>query len=162
MSVKTVREGAVKISNPAVMMLLIACYCAIALARNNAWQDEYNLSRDSIVKSPYKGRPYLHLGLYYFRNDFIDDAIKEYLISIRLAPGYDYARNNLGVAYYKKGLVDMAIAEFQNAITLNPNYAEAHYNLGVAYGSKGLASEAYEEMRKGMKLSKSLTDELKK
>ena len=143
------------------MALLIAVFFIAAIIRNGVWRDEYRLSADSIVKSPLKARPYLNLGLFYFREGLTDEAIRQYLGSLALWPDYPYARNNLGVAYHKNGFIDEAIAEFKEAIRLYPGYGEAHYNLGVAYGDKGLMDEAYGEMRKGIELNKNLIQELK-
>lgn len=151
------KAGAVFFIALAVILLIAA------FQRNNLWVDEYALMTDAIRKSPDKGRPYLNLGLFYFNENRIDDAIKEYATALRLAPGYASAHNNMGVAYYKKGYIDAAIAEFKDAVQLYPGgYAEAHYNLGIAYGEKGLSEQAYVEIKKAMDLNKNFTEELKK
>ena len=73
----------------------------------------------------------------------LDEAIKEYNLSIKFDSMYDIAHNNLGVIYLDD-LVQLqkAIECFNNAIECNPNYALAYYNLGRCYALKGENIEA--------------------
>ena len=82
----------------------------------------------------------------------LDEAIDQYLASLKIDPNRPATHNNLGFAYFRKGMVDHAILRFQMAIALNPDYAEAHTNLGIAYGKKGWIQQAAEEISMGMKL----------
>jgi tetratricopeptide (TPR) repeat protein len=69
------------------------------------------------------------LGNSYMELQRYDEAIAEYLISIRLNDGHSKVYNNLGVAFYNKGNVMEARRAFLQASILDPNSKEAKHNL---------------------------------
>ena len=73
----------------------------------------------------------------------INEAIKEYELSIKNDPNYDIAHNNLGVIYLDDlAHISKAVECFENAIKANPNYALAYYNLARSLNIKGEKIEA--------------------
>lgn len=63
------------------------------------------------------------------------DAISEFLETLRLKPEVIDAYDNLGVAYAQLGAYDQAIAMWERAIQLNPNYPNPYMRLAQYYGN---------------------------
>lgn len=125
---------------------------AATYARNFVWKDELTLWSDVVAKSPEKARPHCSLGVALGRKGRVDDAMREFLETIRIDPGYMEAHLNLGVAYVEKGRIDDAIREYQEAIRLDPGSAEAHHKLGAAYGLSGKVGAAIQEFREAIRI----------
>ena len=90
----------------------------------------------------------------------LDEAIKEYKLSIKFDPNYDIAYNNLGVIYLDD-LVQLqkAIECFETAIDCNPNYALAYYNLGRCFALKRENIEAARYFQQAMDVN-NITNEI--
>ena len=71
------------------------------------------------------------LGNSYIELQRYDEAIAEYLISIRLNDRHSKVYNNLGVAFYNKGNVIEARQAFIKARIIDPNSKEAIHNLDM-------------------------------
>ena len=88
------------------------------------------------------------MGYLYWGMGELDEAIKEYQLSIKYDPTYDIAYNNLGVIYLDDlGRVQKSIELFKKSIECNPNYALAHFNLARAItivGDKIEAAKLYQ------------------
>ncbi len=63
----------------------------------------------------------------------IDDAIRNFELSLRLEPAYIPARANLGYAYFRKGQYDNALIHLKLAIENCPDYADSYNYLGLVY-----------------------------
>ena len=73
------------------------------------------------------------LGLAYYRNGMLDDAVNEYTAVAKVEPNNEQVHNMLGIIYYTMGKTDKAIEEYQRAINANPTNPKYYNNLGVAY-----------------------------
>jgi hypothetical protein len=71
------------------------------------------------------------LGNAYIELQRYDEAIAEYLISIRLNDRHSKVYNNLGIAFYNKGNVIEARQAFIRASIIDPNSKEAIHNLDM-------------------------------
>jgi tetratricopeptide (TPR) repeat protein len=71
------------------------------------------------------------LGNSYMEFRKYDEAISEYLSSVRLNNKSSTVYNNLGVAYYNKGSVTEAKRAFIQARIIDPNNKEVLYNLDL-------------------------------
>jgi tetratricopeptide (TPR) repeat protein len=125
-----------------VMILIVVGLSATAYARNSVWRDEVTLWEDVVKKSPNKARPHNNLGGLYLMHDRIDEAMKEILLTLRLAPEHADAQNNLGLAFEKLGQSDKAMTHYAEAIRMNPEHADAHSNLGLALKKQGRTGDA--------------------
>jgi tetratricopeptide (TPR) repeat protein len=70
-----------------------------------------------------------HLGVVYYSQGLLDQAIAEYREAIRRHPNDADAYNNLGVAYAAAGQLDRAVEAYEGALRLKPDYAAAKENL---------------------------------
>ncbi len=147
-----VGTGAASLAVWILILFLIAPLSYAAWQRNSIWKDGVTLWGDVVAKSPLKARGHYNLGLAYFRQGRIDDAIEGYKAAIRLKPDYDEAYNNLGLAYVRQGRIGEAIGEFRTALRLKPSLDEAHINLGLAYIRLGRLDEAIGVYREALRL----------
>src|SRR5512139_2157727 len=131
---------------------VVAASAAATWRQIGYWRDNLTLYRHTLEVTTGNYQILNHYGIALAREGRLDEAIDQYLASLKIDPNRPATHNNLGIAYFRKGMVDHAILRFQMAIALNPDYAEAHTNLGIAYGKKGWIQQAAEEISMGMKL----------
>ena len=135
-----------------ILIILILPLSVAAYHRNQVWKDEVALWTDVVKKSPDKARGYDNLGVAYYQQGQINEAIKEYKTAIRLDPNSHDAHYDLAVAYNKQGRLDDAVEEFNAALRLKPNIAEIHYNLGLVYSRHGRIDEAIKAYTEALRL----------
>jgi protein O-mannosyl-transferase len=85
---------------------------------------------------------YYNLGLAYFQQGRLDEAISQYRKVLQINPDETDALNNLGSAFLQQGRLDEAIAQYRKALAIKPDSAETHYNLGNALFQQGRTDEA--------------------
>jgi tetratricopeptide (TPR) repeat protein len=137
----------------ACILMLIAVPLGIgAYQRNFVWKNEVLLWEDVVRKSPGKARGHNNLGLAYYKQGRVEEAIQQYLTAIKLKPDYLEAHQNLGGTYAKQGRVEEAIQEYLTALRLKPDYPGAHNNLGLAYYNQGRLEEAIKEYAEALRL----------
>jgi tetratricopeptide (TPR) repeat protein len=101
----------------------------------------------TLLRRPHDWRPHWWLGSWHYRNEHVDDAIREFEAMIRCAPlladGYAY----LGGLLTLRGEYDRAVSTLRQALALRPTEA-AFDNLGTAYFNSGklaAAADAYNQ-----------------
>ncbi len=106
----------------------------LTLHRNEAYQSDIGLWKDTVAKCPDNERAFYNLGCSLEKEPAQEpEAIAAYEAALRINPGYAEAHNNLGTALLKMpGRLPDAIAQYEAAIRINPDYAQAHFNLGNA------------------------------
>ena len=135
-----------------VLIIMILPLSVATYHRNQVWKDEVALWTDVVKKSPEKARGYDNLGVAYYQQGQINEAIKEYKTAIRLDPNSHDAHYDLAVAYNKQGRIDDAVEEFNTTLRLKPNIAEIHYNLGLVYSRHGRIDEAIKAYTEALRL----------
>ena len=123
----------------AALLLSFAAY-----KRNGIWKDGLQLWKDVVRKSVGKDRSRSNLGLAYYNQGRLDEAVKEYLAALRLKPDDAEIYNNLGVAYFNQGRLDEAIKVYRIAMLLKSNSVKILTNLGNAYSKQDRIDEAIE------------------
>lgn len=116
--------------------------------------------RRALELEPKNSKIHCNLGYLYWGMGKLDEAIKEYNLSIKYDSTYDIAHNNLGVIYLDD-LVQLqnAIDCFNKAVECNPNYALAYYNLGRSYSLRGEKIKAAEYFQQAMDIN-NITNEI--
>lgn len=112
---------------------LIVNYSVLTINRNLIWKTNYTLWFDTVKKSPNSSRAHYNLGNAYQGKLLIDEAIQEYLASIRLDPNLPDSHAELGSCYLAKGLFDKAISEYKKVLRIDPEDRFIAYNLGSIY-----------------------------
>jgi tetratricopeptide (TPR) repeat protein len=120
-----------------VLLLTGATY-----SRNEVWRDWITLWSDTARKSPNNPRAFNCLGVGYQRQNHHEEAIREFLTSIRIFPGYAEGYYNLGVSYQALGRNEEAVSMYERSVALGLDAPQAFSNLGVNYASQGRFAQA--------------------
>jgi protein O-mannosyl-transferase len=118
-----------------VLALLSWRQCAMYANAETFWQT-------TLRRNPNCPMAHYNLGLAYFQQGRLDDAIAQYQKVLQIDPLETDALNNLGSAYLQKGRLDEAVAHYQKALAIKPDSAETHYNLGNALFQQGRTDQA--------------------
>lgn len=95
---------------------------------------QYNQARYYYLKALEKkpdAKLFYDLGVIDMGQGLLDQAKKEFLLSVEYNPGFSPAYNNLGVIDFKKGNFKSARELFLRTIQLDKYSIEAHSNLGL-------------------------------
>lgn len=88
----------------------------------------------------------------------LDDAVKNYLLAIRLAPAAAEIHVSLGIAFRAQGRHGKAIAAYRRAIELDAGLAVAHHNLANVLLASGEVEQAEQAYRRVLNLDPSLAE----
>ena len=116
-------------NNPIINISLAA-----ALAKNGDFDAAY---QEKLVAA----ESYYSLGIAYFNEGNIDEAIYQFIAVIKAIPGYRDAHNKLGVALAVRGYIDEAINEFREELRFHPDNLDAEKNMKLALGRKNAQNE---------------------
>ena len=119
--------------------------CAMYADAETFWQT-------TIRRNPNCPMAHYNLGLAYFQQGRLDEAIVQYQKVLQINPDEVDALNNLGSTFLQQGHTDEAILHYQKALTLKPDSAEAHNYLGLAYIQQGRMNEAVSLFQKALAL----------
>jgi tetratricopeptide (TPR) repeat protein len=106
------------------------------------YYNEETLWQTTIRRNPNCWMACNNLGLDYFQQGRMGEAIAQYQTALAIQPDYANAHNNLGLTYSRLGRMDEAIAQYQASLVVAPNVADIHYNLGNALLQQGRLDEA--------------------
>ncbi|MHB8909180.1 MAG: tetratricopeptide repeat protein [Syntrophales bacterium] len=141
-----------------LMILIVIGLSLTTYARNRIWSDMVTLWSDVVAKSPHQYRPHNNLGMAYWLQGRLDDAIREYGIAIRLRPDLGELHYNLADAYRQQGRLYDAVREYRTALSLNREMPEARYGLGLVYRAQGLLDNAIREYQAAIALRPDYAD----
>ena len=82
------------------------------------------------------------LGVIFFKQNLLNQAVENYNKAIKINPNYAQAYNNLGATLHKRNKISDAINSFKKATSLKPNFAEPFNNLGNIMFELGNFEEA--------------------
>ena len=132
--------------------LLLIPLSYLAYTQTSYWHDSISLMSHAVECTDNNTHAHDNLGDAHLKKGNVDQALKEYQISLNRRPGYAYAECNLGCALLSKGLHKEAILHFKKALSTNPDYAVAHHNLGEALREEGLLDEGIKHLTKALEL----------
>jgi len=94
----------------------------------------------------------LFVGRRLYQEGRVQEAIKQYDISIRLDPAFDEVYNDRGAAYMTLGLYEQAIKDFDTAIGMEPEAGGFYANRAMAYTLSGMSEAAKRDIDKAASL----------
>ncbi len=94
-----------------------------------------------------------NLGLAYYRDDRLGQAIESYQRVLVLSPQSPEGHNDLGLAYAKDKMLDEAAKYLAQVVEWRPDSPVLHSNLGLVYYFKGDTEDAVHEWREVTRLS---------
>jgi tetratricopeptide (TPR) repeat protein len=118
-------------------LIVLSCIYGLSFSyltwsRNQIWKDSTSLWKDVISKNAKSAYGYYSLANALYANGQLDEALKNYNISIELQPNYAESYYSRGTIKYKQMKYKDAINDFTIAIQLKPQYQEAFSNRGTA------------------------------
>ncbi len=141
-----------------ILSMVIGLYSFGTISRNSVWKDEYTFWKDTARKSPDSAFVHRALGSALFNRGSIDEALKEFLLAVKLGPNNAETHMCLGAAYSRKGMLDKAVEHYSSALLLNPFNWEADYGLGVTYINMGRLDEGIEQLETSLRLKPDFAD----
>ena len=105
-------------------------------------RDTENTPRHPTEIADLKVQSHYNLGVAYYHDGKIEQAIAAYQTAIQLEPSFAEAYGGLGVIYWRTGDLDAAIRHCQKAIKIAPENIEFHQNLTQIYWQKGMYDRA--------------------
>src|SRR6266511_5836929 len=124
---------------------------ALTWTQTRVWRDSATLWAHTAAVTP-SARAHLHWGRTLIREGKPNEAIAHLRESLRLRPGYVFARFDLGVALEAQGDLPGAIDEYREVLRVKPRVASVHYSLGSALLRLGRLGEAVEEYEAALRL----------
>ena len=101
-------------------------------------------------KYPGLPEPHIALGVIYFNDKNIKEAIKEFKIALELDPENPLVHNNLGNVYKTIGEKEKAIIEYKKSVKIDPNFSLGYVNLSSVYEEMGELKEAFSYLEKAL------------
>ena len=140
-------------SGTMVIAGLLLALAALSWRQCAMYADEETLLQTTIRRNPDCPMAYYNLGLVYFQQGRLDEAIWQYQKVLQINPDETDALNNLGSAFLQQGRLDEAIAHYQKALAIKPDSAETHNYLGLAYIQQGRMDEAMAHYQKAVAIN---------
>jgi tetratricopeptide (TPR) repeat protein len=161
-------KGMIYYSRQRIMRTIIISFIIILLIaqghstfiRNLTWKTDESLWLDCIEKYPDLWRPHHNLARYYEKNNRLEDAIAQYLITITRKKN-SINRNEEVFTYYNLGWIyqnlkqeKKALYYYHEAERRKPTFAPIYINRGALLFEKGLLDEAMSDYQKAIKYDK--------
>lgn len=135
------------------LLIILSLYSLAVVRRNSVWRDQYSLWSDTVKKMPGSSMAHNNLGLVYYRQGRLAEAIQELKKGIRLKPDYPENYFALAQVYHKQGQFKNAEQEFVIAIALSPNDEFYHTGLGILYADESKLDKALREFEIAFQLN---------
>lgn len=150
----------------AALFVAISLLAAWTWNKNRNWRDDVAVWRSSIAASPENYFAHYWLGLSYFKNDRLDEAISHSRESVRQNSSREHrdvmievaARKTVASSYDRKRMYSDAIREYHEILRLDPNDFSSNYNIAFAYQESGLFDDAIFWYGKALKAARKPAD----
>jgi tetratricopeptide (TPR) repeat protein len=134
----------------ASVAIILLAWCARIQA--SYWRNGETLWSRAIAVTSDNFTAYNGLGQFLVDHGYLDKAIDQLHIALKINPKYPIARVNLGIALMKRGRADEAIGQFQTVLKDYPNDADAYGNMGTALLQKGDSQSAIAAYEKALSI----------
>lgn len=154
-----------------IATVIVIVFCSLAIPRNKAWNNDYDLFLTDIKTSPNSALVNSNVGFYYLHQaETQTDTAKRRELAMKALPYYNKAvdiHKTFVIAYLNRGLTyffmdqpDSARYNLEKVVELYPNYANIHetfYNVGVNFYFKKRIPEAIHMWQMALKLKPDYT-----
>ncbi len=128
--------------------LILQGKCLVKLSRRREAIEAFKKA----VEIREEGEIYYNIGVCYYEENNLDDAIKYYEKSIELLPDFVSSYINLAVCYSRKFRIEEGMKYAKKAIEINPHMYKPYATLGSCYRELGQYEEAVENYKKCLEL----------
>jgi tetratricopeptide (TPR) repeat protein len=139
--------------------LLILMACAVETrSQLGYWQNSETLFKRALAVTKNNYIAHYNLGLAYFQQERVGEAIGEYQQALEINPDDPDTRNNLGTALLAQGRLDEAASQFQSVLLNNPKDTDSHVNLGNVYFQLGRTDEAIKNYEQALEIQPDIAE----
>ncbi len=138
---------------------ILGLWFALALAlgcmtylRNRDYRTALLLWADTVRKNPGSARAHSQLGTAYLQLGQLPDALREYLLVVKIDPAYRDGYNDVGLVQLRQGRVEDALTTLAQSVERNPEFAVAHFDYGNALFTGNRLAEAEKQYRAALRL----------
>jgi len=117
----------------ALLACILACLAALAIDRNQDWEDAHKLWKQSFRGSPWSWRINHDLGVIYSRKGRPRSAIRHFRTVAEMKPTDESPHVSLARLYAGLGNDKLAMEEHQAALRINPNAVDSLCELGLLH-----------------------------
>lgn len=131
-----------------IFSIVIILFSFRTMIRTLDWRNDRTIWTSAKAMSPKSFEVYNELGNVYYREDNLQEALKNYQEALKIRPKYPEVIHNIGLVYTKAGQMENAKSLFARSLQLNPMMYESYYRLGqiAAYeGNHDLAAKYFAE-----------------
>ena len=146
-------EESQKIKIPKKKDILVLLEKDLLLQKKKGMEKLSKTYLDILEKNPEDYTARLNLAIIYAKNDFNDDAIKEFDTILAKKPDDEAALNNLGNIYFLKENYKKALELYESAARSNGGDAGIMMNLALVQYKMGKLKLAKKKFKEGEKLS---------
>jgi tetratricopeptide (TPR) repeat protein len=136
----------------ASVVLILLTLGTLTWRQCHIYKDRETLWQDTIRKNPDSSMAHLNLGIEYYRQDRLDEAISQFNKVLQRGPDYAKVYNNLGLVFMKKGNLDEAKSYFLLALQVKPDNAKAYNNLGLVFYKQSRFDEAISYFQQALQI----------
>ena len=116
------------------------------------WKDDFTVFQHAANVTKNSSLAHGNLGFAFDKKGDIDNAMRHYVMAIKISPLDPDAYSRLGSVLADQGHFQEAMDQCAIAIRLNPKFSPAHYNLGYALMLQGRNDEAVKQLQAAIRL----------
>lgn len=142
-------------------IVLIVLWTFMTWQQCSYWKNSIKLFSRALSVTQNNYLAHNNLGLAFFAEGKIQEAIKHYNASLSIMPmmpDHVLVYNNRGIAYSRLGMYQKALDDLNKAIEFKPDYADAYSNRGIVYSHLGHQQLAFDDFNKAVKLKPDYAD----
>jgi Flp pilus assembly protein TadD len=144
------RNNIIAASDSSISRLLIAvivacsfsALCILTYLRNEDYQNPIDLWKSAVAQAPNNPRAHHNYAYNLSEAGFLDEALRQYAITIDLAPNIAIFQSNYGVLLGRVGRYQEALDHLRRAVQLDPKDPRYFINLGGVLWNKGSVDSA--------------------
>lgn len=143
-----------------LMLAVISGFFVLTFLHSRDFSNRLAFWRNATEHSPHYPLAHRNLGAMEYLDGNMDDAEKEFKITLELNPKEEMAHNNLGLIYVNKNRLAEAEEEYKKELEVNPYYDNAFFNLGLLYWQQKRYEEAESNWKKTLEINPNYIDAL--
>ncbi|MFQ5559190.1 MAG: tetratricopeptide repeat protein [Nitrospinota bacterium] len=138
-------------------LLFISVSASMTWSQLKHWENNLTLFQRAVNVTDNNFLAHNHLGAAFLQEKMFDEAEKNFLSALKIAPGYATAHTNLANLFLLKKKFQEAIRHYKKAGELKKDDPFSTYNIGIALLSLKKTKEAVTEFKKAVLMKPDFT-----
>jgi Flp pilus assembly protein TadD len=145
-------SGRLRIGLVAAAAVVLAACAVLARVQVGYWRSDRALWERTLAVTPDNPVARIHLGAVLFREGRLDEAERQFALSLQGPTQFPQAFNNLATCLRRRGEVEQAVAMLSRWRELEPAEPRCRNGLGLAFAQQGRWAEARDQFREARRL----------